>query len=275
MPYASVNGIELYYEVAGEGFPVVFSHEFAGDYRSWEPQVRYFARRYRCVVYNHRGYPPSSVPAEPQAYSQDHLIADLRALLDHLGIAQAHVVGLSMGANVVLNFALRHPDRCRSIVVAGCGTGSTNRERFEAETRRSIALVRAQGMAALVETYRQRPTRRTYARKDPRGFEEMLAHMAEHSALATGYIMEGVQLGRPSIFDLKEQLNALAVPTLVVVGDADEPCLDTSLFMRREIGPSALLTVPRTGHVVNLEEPALFNQTLSDFFHAVETGRWP
>jgi pimeloyl-ACP methyl ester carboxylesterase len=275
MPRAAVNGVELYYEVAGEGFPIVFSHEFAGDHRSWEPQVRFFARRYRCVTYNHRGYPPSSAPDDPQAYAQDLLIADLKALLEHLSIGQAHLVGLSMGANVVLNFALRHPDLCRSIVVAGCGTGSTNRERFEAETRRSIELVQTQGMGALVAVYRERPTRQTYARKDPRGFAELLAHMAEHSATATAHIMRGVQLARPSIFALKTQLNALRVPTLLVVGDADEPCLEPSLFMRREIGPSALLVVPRTGHVVNLEEPALFNQALSDFFHAVEVGRWP
>ncbi len=130
MPIASVNGVELYYEDTGQGFPLVWSHEFGGDYRSWEPQVRYFARRYRVVTYNHRGYPPSGVPKEPDAYSQEHLVADLHQLLRHLGIRQAHVGGCSMGANIALNFGLVHPEMAKSLVIVGCGSGTVNREQF-------------------------------------------------------------------------------------------------------------------------------------------------
>jgi len=77
MPLARVNGVEIYYEVTGEGFPLVFSHEFAGDYRSWEPQVRFFSRRYRVLTYNDRGYPPSDVPTDLEAYSQEISVEDL------------------------------------------------------------------------------------------------------------------------------------------------------------------------------------------------------
>ena len=124
MPMASVNGIKLYYEVTGSGYPLLFSHEFAGDYRSWEPQVRYFSRRYQVITYNARGYPPSDVPEPVDAYSQEQATDDIAGLMRHLGIAQAHLVGLSMGGYAVLHFGLRYPTLARSLVVAGCGYGS-------------------------------------------------------------------------------------------------------------------------------------------------------
>jgi pimeloyl-ACP methyl ester carboxylesterase len=89
MPEFSANGVRLYYEVTGEGLPLVWSHEFAGDFRSWDPQVKFFARRYRVITYNARGYPPSDVPPRPEDYSQEHAVEDLRRLLEHLGIQQA------------------------------------------------------------------------------------------------------------------------------------------------------------------------------------------
>jgi len=128
MPHVALNGVELFYEDSRSDLPpIVFCHEFAGDYRAWDPQVRFFGRAYRCITYSHRGFPPSSVPDDPAAYSQDLLIEDLRALIAYLGLAKAHLVGFSMGGNVVLNFALRYPSLCRSIVVVGTGAGTTNR----------------------------------------------------------------------------------------------------------------------------------------------------
>ena len=110
MPMARINGVELYYEQAGEGYPLVFSHEFPGDYRSWEAQVRYFTRRYRVIAWNYRGYPPSEVPSDPAAYSEERLIRDLYGLLRHLGVEQAHIAGLSMGGALTLKFGLAHPE---------------------------------------------------------------------------------------------------------------------------------------------------------------------
>lgn len=270
----TVNGVDLYYESTGEGFPVVFSHEFGGGYRSWEPQVRYFDRWYRCVTYNHRGFPPSAVPEDPQAYSQDLLIEDLHGLLRQLGIEQAHLVGLSMGGNVVLNFALRYPELCRSVVVAGTGTGTVNREQFERDVADAVQVFRTQGMRPFTERYAVGPTRIQLKRKDPQGWEEFHAQLAEHSALGSALTMEGVLLRRPTIFALKERLNQLHVPALIVVGDEDEPCLEPALFMKREIPAAGLVVLPQTGHTVNLEEPALFNQTVLDFLRMVELGRW-
>ncbi len=121
MPHlATDDGINLYYEEVGSGIPIVFVHEFAGDCRSYEPQLRYFGRRYRCIAYNARGYPPSDVPQTVERYSQDRARDDIRCVLDALKIDKAHIVGLSMGGFATVHFGFTYPERARSLVVAGC-----------------------------------------------------------------------------------------------------------------------------------------------------------
>jgi pimeloyl-ACP methyl ester carboxylesterase len=274
MPHAPVNGVELHYEITGDGFPLIFSHEFGGDGQSWQPQVRYFSRLYRCVTYNHRGFPPSSVPGRLEDYSQDILVGDLEALMDHLGIERAHIVGLSMGGNVALNLALRSPHRCRSIVVAGCGGGSTERERFEKDVAAVVELLTRQGIDAFADRYAAGVTRQSYKRKDPQGWQEFRAALSRHSPLGSALTIQGVQRNRPTIFALKDRLNRLDVPTLVLIGDEDEPCVDPAVFMKREIPTAGLVVIPQSGHTINLEEPAAFNAVVADFLRLVEAGRW-
>jgi len=274
VPHVEVNRVGLFYETAGDGFPVIFSHEFGGDSRSWAPQVAFFDRWYRCITYNHRGFPPSAVPQALDAYSQDLLIEDLRGLLRHLGIDQAHLVGLSLGGNVVLNFALRYPELCRGIVVAGTGTGSIHREQFERDVEQNAITLMQGGMAAFTPAYTVGPTRVTYQRKDPRGWQRFIDGFNEHSAVGSALTQRGVMLRRPTIFALEERLRKLNVPALIVVGDEDEPCVEPAVFMKRTIPGAGLLVLPQTGHTVNLEEPEAFNEATRDFFRLVELGRW-
>lgn len=275
MPFAEVDGVRIHYEESGEGEPVVWSHEYAGDHRSWQAQVDHFDRSYRNVVYDNRGYPPSSVPEDPAAYSQDLLVRDLLCLMDHLGIARAHLVGLSMGASVVLNFALAHPERCRGIVVAGCGSGSSDPEAFARVVRTMAAMLRERGMAEAARWYTQSASRLTLRRKSPAAYARLVAQLSEHSAPGSALTFENVQLRRPSIFALEDRLRALRVPTLLMIGDEDEPCVDCNVFMKRCIPSAGLMVVPNTGHAVNLEEPAAFNAAVADFFGQAERGRWP
>ena len=274
MPRAQVGDVELYYEEFGSGFPVVFCHEFASDYRGWDPQLRAFGRAYRCVTYSQRGYPPSSVPTDEAAYSQDLLIEDLRGLLDQLGIGQAFVVGFSMRGSVVLNFALRYPELCKGVVVVGAGAGTTNRERFEADVQQIASLLRTQGMRAFAETYAEGPSRQAFKRKDPRGWQVFREMLGEHDPQGQALTILGVQRRRATLYDLEDQLPRVRVPTLIVIGDEDEACVEPAIFLRRRIATSGLLVVPQTGHTVNLEEPALFNQAVLEFFQLVEHGRW-
>ena len=271
------DGTTLAFEDTGSGTPVVFVHEFAGDLRSWEPQVRHLSRRYRCITYNARGFPPSGVPDDAHAYSQDRARDDVLAVLDALDVERGHIVGLSMGGFATLHFGLTFPDRARSLVVAGVGYGAEpeQRARFRSEADATTEFLRTRGMTAFAETYAAGPTRVQFRNKDPRGWEEFAGMLAEHSAAGSAHTQQGVQKQRPSLFDLAGPMQGLTVPTLIVTGDEDWPCLVPSVFMKRTIPSAGLLVVPNTGHTVNLEEPAAFNTALADFFAQVDAGRWP
>jgi pimeloyl-ACP methyl ester carboxylesterase len=278
MPHLTTDdNVRLYYEEVGSGTPIVFVHEFAGDHRSWEPQMRYFARRYRCIAYAARGYPPSEVPVATSSYSQARAACDIRCVLDQLKIDKAHIVGLSMGGLAVLHFGLSYPDRARSLLVAGAGYGSEagERDKFRAEAETIAGKLQREGMAQFAEAYAYGPTRVQFEHKDPRGFAEFKAQLAEHSAEGSAETQRGVQRERPSLFDLEEGLKRLTVPMLVVTGDEDWPCLVPNIFLKRSCASAALLVIPNSGHTVNLEEPAAFNAALADFLAQVDAGRWP
>ncbi|TAK50408.1 MAG: alpha/beta hydrolase [Betaproteobacteria bacterium] len=270
------DGVRLHYEETGSGTPLVFVHEFAGDARSWEPQLRHFARLHRCIAYNARGYPPSEVPADVGRYSQERARDDLRAVLDALGLAKAHVVGLSMGAFATLHFGMKYPERALSLTVAGGGYGAHPAQyaQFQADAQASAQLMRDRGMAHFAATYGHGPTRVQLASKDPRGFAEHLRLLAEHSAIGSANTMAGYQGRRPSLYALTEEMRRIAAPVLIMAGDEEEPCLEACLLMKRCIPAAGLAILPQSGHAINLEEPELFNRLLGDFLHRVEAGRW-
>jgi len=278
MPFVTADdGVKLYFEETGDGTPIVFVHEFAGDHRSWEPQLRYFARRYRCIAFNARGYPPSDVPEDGEAYSQDRARDDIRAVLDGLSIVKAHIVGLSMGGFATLHFGLAYPERALSLVVAGCGYGAQpgKREQFQQEVEQTARHIETQGMTIAAKSYALGPTRVQFQNKDPRGWAEFAEFLAEHSSVGSALTMLGVQRRRPSLYELVDRMRRMTVPTLVVTGDEDEPCLEPGLLMKRSIKAAGLVIIPNSGHTINLEEPGLFNRCCDDFFHQVEAGRWP
>ncbi len=276
MAHADAHGARLYYEDTGAGRAVVFVHEFAGDCRSWEPQIRYFSRRYRCVAFNARGYPPSEVPDDGALYSQDIAADDIAAVMKAAGVARAHVVGLSMGGFAALHFGLRYPALADSIVVASCGYGARPEQsaQYAAESETLAEAYERRGAAALAEDYASGAYRLQFKDKDPRGWLEFKEQLAQHSETGAARTMRGVQKRRPSLWHLQDGLKAMSVPALIIAGDEDDWCLEPGIFLKRTIPGAALWVVPKTGHTVNLEEPALFNQALADFFAAVESGRW-
>jgi pimeloyl-ACP methyl ester carboxylesterase len=270
------DGVRLHYEETGEGVPVLFVHEFAGDHRSWEPQVRALSRRHRCIAYAARGYPPSDVPDRLDAYSQDRAVADALAVLDAAGVERAHVVGLSMGGFCTLHLGLRHPQRALSLVVAGVGYGSQpeRQEAFRAESAVIARAFRDEGSAQVAKRYAVGPARVQLQSKDPRGWAEFAEQLAGHDATGAELTMLGVQARRPSLYDLTDELARMTTPVLLVNGDEDEGCLEPGLMLKRTIPTAGLVLLPRTGHTVNLEEPELFNRLVGDFIATVEAGRW-
>lgn len=273
MPRVVVGDVGIEYREAGSGFPLVLAHEFGGSAESWTPQVQALARRYRVITYDARGYPPSDVPDDPAAYSQDQAVEDLAQLLRHLKVEQAFVGGLSMGAATALQFGIRHPEMTRALIVAGVGTGSADREGFRERCEQFAARLDEGGMDAL-SGYVRGAERVQFLRKDEVGWEGFAEQFFAHSPLGSAHTLRGVQGGRPSIFDHEEQLRALDLPVLIMVGDEDEPCLEPSLFLKRTIARSGLVMFAQSGHAINLEEPEGFNRSVLDFLHAVESGRW-
>ncbi|MCY4550251.1 MAG: alpha/beta hydrolase [Defluviicoccus sp.] len=275
MPYAQADGARLYYEEAGAGEAIVFVHEFAGDCRSWEPQIRHFSRRYRCVAFNARGYPPSEVPDDQALYSQDIATDDIAAVMRGAGIERAHVVGMSMGGFAALHFGLRHAGMARSIVVGACGYGAKPEEsaQYALDSEAIAVEYETRGAAEVAEIYANGAYRLQLKEKDPRGWAEFRDQLAGHSTEGSARTMRGVQKHRPSLWRI-DGLAGMSVPALVVAGDEDDWCLEPGIHLKRTIPTAALLILPKTGHAVNLEEPALFNRALADFFATVEAGRW-
>jgi pimeloyl-ACP methyl ester carboxylesterase len=277
MPYAVTDdGIRIYYEETGSGKAVVFVHEFSGDYRSWELQMRYFGQLYHTIAFNARGYPPSDVPEEISKYSQNRAADDIVDILNHLCIERAHIVGLSMGGYATLHFGFRHPTRAISLTVAGCGHGAdpSQREVFQAEAEKVAAVLKSEGMTAYVEKYTTGPTRVQLRNKDPRGFAEFKRLLQEHSPLGMANTQLGCLRERPSLYDLVDEMKALTVPTLILAGDEDWPCVTAGVMMKRQISTAALAVMPNCGHRINLEETGKFNAIVGDFLRHVDSGNW-
>ncbi|WP_028605833.1 alpha/beta fold hydrolase [Ottowia thiooxydans] len=278
MTFATTDdGVELYYELTGTGTPILFIHEFAATQQSWEAQVRHFSRGYACLTYNARGYPPSQVPPDAASYSQSRAVQDAIAVLDHAGIDKAHIVGLSMGGFAALHMGLDYPSRVRSLCVAGAGYGAEpdKAESFRRETRSTAALLLEQGVPVFAKKYSRGPTRLSFERNDPRGHAEFEGALAKLSALGLANTQLGIQLKRPSLYDLRDRLAKLNLPTLILNGDEDTPCLGPALMLKATMASAAMSVIPNCGHTINLEAPDEFNRILTSFMTAADSGRWP
>ncbi len=276
MAYADSDGVRLYYEDVGRGTAIIFVHEFGGDIRSWEPQVRFFGRRYRCLTYNARGFPPSDVPADIADYTYVHAADDVAAVMDAAGVQDAHVVGLSMGGFAALHFGLRHQARARSLMIGGIGYGSQKdtRQQFEADTIAFAERFETMPTPDAIRPYAINPFRVQFQNKDERGWREFAEQFGEHDGTGSANTLRGVLMGRPSLFDMDDDLAGLDVPTLVYTGDEDEPCLEAGLHLKRAMPSAGLWILPRTGHTVNLEEPDAFNREFQTFITDVDSGGW-
>ena len=213
MPHATADdGVRLYYEETGSGIPVIFVHEYAGDHRSWEPQMRHFGQRYRAITFDARGYPPSDVPEEVGALFAARAADDIGAVLDHLGIDQAHVVGLSMGGFATLHFGFRH--RGAGALAGGRRAAATAPSRtsataFAPRPRRSPTSSQPRACRC---SPRNTPTARPACSSRTRILAVSPNSSAAGRALGARLARNtqlGVQRERPSLYDLIEQMKAL------------------------------------------------------------------
>jgi 3-oxoadipate enol-lactonase len=277
MPYARSNDdVRLYFEEAGQGTPIIFLHEFAADHTNWEPQMRYFSRGHRCITYSARGYTPSDVPPSAEVYTYKQFYTDALAVLDHLKIAKAHLVGLSMGSYSSLQIGLNAPERALSMTLAGVGSGSSleNLAAFREQCRTNAEQYDAIGSAEVAKATQEAPSRIPFLLKDPRGHADFYNALARHDAKGSANTMRSFQGGRPSIYTLTESIRKVSTPALIICGDEDDNCIEPSLFLKKHLPASGLVFFPKSGHVLNLEEPALFNEMVERFLALAEAGRW-
>src|SRR3979411_2956103 len=268
LPHAlTSDNVRLYFEEAGHGTPIIFLHEFAADYTNWEPQMRYFSRGHRCISYSARGYAPSDVPASADVYTYKHFYTDALAVLDHLQIAKAHFVGLSMGSYSSLQIGLNAPDRALSLTLAGVGSGSDlgNLDAFRKQCQANAEQYEKIGAAEVAKATSEPPSRIPFLLKDPRGHADFYAALARHDSQGSANTMRSFQGGRPSIYTMNQTIRKVPPPTLIICGAEDDNCIEPSLFLKKHLPASGLTFFPKSGHVLNLEEPALFNEMVERF----------
>ncbi len=265
MPTARVNGVSLYYEVTGNGSPLVLLHGFACGIRSWDPQVRALSRAHRVIAYDARGHGISEAPRDATAYSQAISVADLHALLVHLKIRRAAVGGLSMGGNIALNFALAHPEMVRALIVADTGAGSDDTAQWVAGAQAFADVLEQRGMEAFADMASANPLFARYIARGPEAERFIRSCLMSHRAHGLACTAREVLVKRPTIYSLEPRLRELRVPTLLIVGEHDEPCLKVHTFMAAVIRGAKQVVLPDVGHLTNLEAPAAFNAAVRRF----------
>jgi pimeloyl-ACP methyl ester carboxylesterase len=271
---ATKDGVQLYCESQGSGTPIVFVHELAGSCRSFDLQVKEWRQHWQCVTFNARGYPPSEIPPQAHSYSQELAASDIGAVLDGLKLASAHIIGVSMGSASTLQFALANPSRVRSITLTSIGSGSDmGPGEFAASMEVLAELTLKSGMRALAEHYGAAPTRYRLKEKNPSEYHHFIEQIAAGSPLGITNTMRGVQERRPPLYVHKDRIAALQVPALIVLGEEDEPCVKPSHFLKETLPGARLEVVAKTGHAVNLEEPALYNRRVLSFIEGAEARR--
>ncbi|HEV8306171.1 MAG TPA: alpha/beta fold hydrolase [Methylomirabilota bacterium] len=272
MPTARVNGVSLYYEEAGRGAPLLLIHAFPVGMRMWAPQVAFFARHFRVISYDCRGFGRSEAPTAPTAYSQTLSVADAHGLLTQLGAQPAAVCGLSMGGNIALNLALAHPESVRALIPCDTGAGSEDPDGFRARCAEYAEAAR-HGMEAFFQAALGWAVFAGFAERGAREAAQLREFILAQPPHGIGLTALHALATRPPIYALRERLAALRVPTLVVYGEHDEACVQTSGFMARTIPGARLWMVPGASHFVNLDAPEPFNETLLAFLR--EPGRYP
>jgi len=249
MPHASINGINVYYEEHGRGFPLIMSHGYSATCQMWAPQVEAFSRRYRFITWDMRGHGQTDSPEAQEDYSEAHTVADLRQLLAYLGVEQAVVGGLSLGGYMSLAFHLAHPQMVRALVLCDTGPGYRNPAAREAWNRTAEARALAfedKGLEALGQS------------------PEVIAGRRSHRSAAG---LARAARGMLAQVDSRviDSLPTIAVPTLVIVGERDEPFLAAADYMATRIPGARKVVIPRAGHAANIDQPEAFNQAVLSF----------
>jgi pimeloyl-ACP methyl ester carboxylesterase len=246
MPYLDRAGVRLYYEDHGEGLPVLLSHGYGASSAMWAGQIAALADRCRVIIWDMRGHGRSDSPEDPALYSQAAAVADMAAILDACGIAQAVLGGHSLGGYLSLDFYRIWSERVQALMLFGTGPGYRSDEaraewnRFAEKQARTLE---EQGFDAL-------------------GGAE--TKIGRHSVLG-GLVRAARGILPQADARVMDVLPEVAVPTLIVVGAKDQPYLAAAEYMAEKIPDARKVTIPEAGHAANLHQPERFNAVVRDF----------
>jgi pimeloyl-ACP methyl ester carboxylesterase len=269
---ATRDGHHLNVEVRGSNNSetIIFAHEFGGDRHSWAEQAENFAHTYRCITFDARGFTPSSVPPNLDAYGQHTAVSDLHAIALALNANTFHLVGISMGSYTSLMFALQHPRMLRTLTLIGCSDGPTDdTTAYHAALERELTMLEQSGGTGAVEWFSNDPAYQHMPRKQPGQWKVYLRRLHDQSVTGAMNILQTVHWKRRALSDFDEQITTLDTPTLLAWGTDDHPrVLSTADYLRQHLSSVEVLEVPATGHLVHLEEPELFRSHLQRHLHA-------
>jgi len=267
MPVIKIKNANINYEDKGKGHPVLFIHGLSGCLQNWDEQVPVLIDKYRVVRYDCRGHGGSESPDDPTEYSQEILVDEALGLMDGLGLDKASLCGLSMGGNVALNLAIGHPDRVNGAIIASAGSGSEPDDGFMDRLKLLVDRLDTGDLEAFIEVLMASPSNVTLFKRRPELIELIKERRMKNNPKGLANTIRGVQMKRKSVMALESQMKRLNVPSLIVVGEFDEPCREPANFMSKHIPNSKLIVMPETGHSVNLERPDDFNREMINFLN--------
>ena len=253
MPTEVLNGFEIGYIASGSGPAVLFTHGYQASAAMWEPQRAGLEDAYRVIAWDIRGHGDSGITDDPALYSQELMLGDMLALLDHLDVDRAVLVGHSLGGFASLRFLLSHPDRVRGLVLFGSGPGFRDPEargKWNDMADRFAGGVEAKGLEILQRAGRE------------------VSEAKHRSATALAHAARGILKQHDS--KVMDALTDISVPTLVIVGTEDKQFIGSSEYMAKKIPSAEIAYIEGAAHAANLEEAEAFNQALRAFLDGLE-----
>ena len=251
MPKLNRDGVEIYYEVHGEGPVILLSHGYSSTSGMWKGQVEPLSASHKLVIWDMRGHGDSDYPDDQAAYSEEATVADMAALLDAVGAEKAIIGGLSLGGYMSLAFNRVHPERVEALLIIDTGPGYRNDEAREGWNQNAI----------------RRAERLERDGLDLANASAEVRQVRHRSADGLAKAARGMLTQRDA--GVMNSLAQVAVPSLIVVGADDTPFLAASDYMAAKIPGAKKVVIPDAGHASNIDQPAAFNRAIGDFLDAL------
>jgi pimeloyl-ACP methyl ester carboxylesterase len=249
------NGVGIHYEVHGAGPAILLTHGYSATAEMWQGQIAPLSQAHTLILWDMRGHGQTDSPDDPSLYSEEATVADMAALLDHLGAKHAVIGGLSLGGYMSLAFHRVHPGRVRALLIVDTGPGFKNdaaREDWNVYARKSADRFERDGMESLKSQSRERAT-------------------ARHRSVK-GLALAGRGMLTQRDAGVISSLPDIKVPSLVIVGANDMGFLKAADYMQAKIPGAEKAVIADAGHAANIDQPEVFNRTVMDFLGRVEKG---